>query len=103
MNGLDGACVYEFAKYITAVEDVYFYATTYSFVNDEEAGHLLIYENPLRMLSFVWGEYLENRFDGITIILERFIKNSINGYCDEAEFPFEEGDYPGFDDDYSKY
>jgi hypothetical protein len=57
---LDGRSVFELAPVISAVNDVYFYMTTHSWADDDEADYLLKSENPLKLIAEEWEVYMED-------------------------------------------
>lgn len=50
--------IFELAGRISAIEDVLFFLSTHDWLDEDEAGYLLRFDNPLEMMADVWEEYL---------------------------------------------
>jgi len=62
---LDKESIFGIAEYIAAVEDARAYINTHDdWLDEDDAGYLLGFDNPLEMLADIWAEY---RSDGDAI------------------------------------
>lgn len=57
---LEGGLIFDYAREIAAVEDVYSLMTTYpsTFVDEGDAAYLLEFADPLKMLADAWESFL---------------------------------------------
>lgn len=77
---LDGELIFDYAREIAAVEDVYFLMTTYpsTFVDEGEAAYLLEFAEPLKMLADAWEEYLDESDGDFKMIVEDVLDKNDN-------------------------
>lgn len=77
---LDGEMIFDYAREIAAVEDVYFLMTTYpsTFVDEGEAAYLLEFAEPLKMLADAWEEYLDESDGDFQMIVEDVLDKNDN-------------------------
>jgi len=52
--------IFELAGQISAMEDVRFFMSTYDWLDETEAYHMLSHNNPLEVLANVWKDFLSD-------------------------------------------
>lgn len=79
LETLDKEDIFEMARTIAAMEDVYHFATTQgSWVDEGEAAYLLVFCEPLKLLADAWEEYLGDGEQDFRMIVEDVLDRNDN-------------------------